>query len=98
MQYLPVLVELLREADDEGSPLLFFAAACHRLRCFKAVVKQIRNTLGDGGLKEQVLAINRNKKTIMMFAVRSRSLKVYTEVTELVMRQQKCTYEPGSPD
>lgn len=92
-----VLVKELREIDIDGAPLLFHAASCHRERsCFQTVHDVVTEVLDEGGLMEQVQAVDVLGRNMLMHAARSNHLDTFVQVFDICMKAETLM-EPSSP-
>lgn len=80
------LVKVLREIDIEGAPVLFHAASSRRKHsCFRTVHHVVDTVLGKGGLMEQVEAVDRLGRGILMHAARSNHVNTFNDIYCIVM-------------
>ena len=71
----------LRERDHDGAPLLFNAAASRgRRSCYDTARDLLYKALGYGGLMEQVEAIDRENRVLLMYAARSNHITTFETV------------------
>ena len=78
----------LRESDLHEAPLLFQAASSSCLQCLTRVSDEILNTLGQGELRQQLLAKDLKGKTIIFHAACSENVEVFQAVLTMIAAEK----------
>lgn len=90
------LVKELRELDIDSTPLLSNAAASRgKHSCFRTAYDLVLTVVGKGGLMEQVEAVDRLDRGILMHAARSNHVQTFREVFD--MRKETAASAPTAP-
>ena len=77
----------IRELDIDRTPLLSNAAASRgRYSCFRTAHDLVLTVVGKGGLLEQLEAVDRHGRDILMHAARSNHLETFREVFEMQIK------------